>query len=174
MSIVTPIAAVLLCLGPVPSMPSPSGCREHTVTEEKVSHIFKLNAQRRRDEVLFDAVAGAALVIAGDGVLTDADRSGIVVAALVGSPDNNIVDMTALIMSIGDAIAAGERAVVARMIEAGRPRSGSCTWMTAGKMVEIIRRLRAFDEPTIGRVVQTIHLIGEHPLFLGFPPAKDG
>ena len=163
------IAATLFSSAPAGASSWTSGHRGNTMMEEKVSYIFKLNAQRRQDAGLFDAVAGAALVIAGGDGLGDGERSGIVVAALLGSPDNNVVGMTALVMTVGDAIEAGERDVLATMIAADRPRPAAVTWRTAGKMVEIVRRVRGLDEATVDRLIPVIRLIGEHPLFLGFP-----
>ncbi|MFV0623759.1 hypothetical protein ACBY01_07090 [Sphingomonas sp. ac-8] len=146
-----------------------SGHRGNTVMEEKVSYIFKLNALRQRHGELFDAVAGAALVLADGDDLGAGERSGIVVAALLGSPDNNVVHVTDLVMTIGDAIAGGEREIVARLIGDARPRDAGTTWATAGKMVEIVRRVRSLDEVVVDRLVPVIRLIGEHPLFLGHP-----
>lgn len=161
-------AATALLTDPLGLTAWTSGHRGNTVMEEKVSYIFKLNAQQRQYAAVFDAVAGAALVLA-EGGLSDADRSAIVVAALIGSPDNNIVGMTDLVMTIGDAIAAGERDVIEKLIEGARPRDAATTWATAGKMVEIVRRVRGLDDSMIDRLIPAIRCIGEHPLFLGFP-----
>ena len=159
------IGIVLLVL----ANPLSNPCCGTTVGEEKVSYIFKLNAQRRRFGDVFDAVAAAALVIAADGALSDDDQTQIVVAALLGSPDNTINDMTMLVTTLADAVSGGERAAIVKMIEGGRPRASDRTWLVAGKTVEIVRRVKGIDESNIDRVVEIINAIGEHPLFLGFP-----
>lgn len=153
---------------------STSGHRVKTVMEEKLSYVFKLNAQRARWGDVFDAVAGATLVIAGDRALDLGEQSNIVVALIQTNPVRVIGDLTDLVMDVADAIAAGEADVVAEMIERGKPRDPATTWATAGKMVEIVRRVRPFDEDTGDRLIDVIRLIGEHPLMIGFPPAKGG
>ncbi|MCM3680229.1 hypothetical protein [Sphingomonas paucimobilis] len=159
------ISALLLALA---SPPSTSG-RGTTVMEEKVTHVFKLNAQRRRWGAIFDAVAGATLVVANDGELTLGEQSDIVVALVKTNPVLIIGDLTTLVMDIADAIGAGERDAVVQMIERGKPRDPSTAWATAGKMVEIVRLVRGLDEETVERVLVVIKMIGEHPLMLGFP-----
>lgn len=159
------ISALLLAL----ASPLSTSGRETTVKEEKVTHVFKLNAQRRRWGAVFDAVAGATLVIANDGELTLGETSDIVVALIHTNPVLVIGDLTTLVLDIADAIGAGEADAVAQMIERGKPRSPEVTWATAGRMVEIVRRARGMDEDTVERVITVIRMIGEHPLMLGFP-----
>lgn len=159
------ISALLLALA---SPPSTSG-RGTTVMEEKVTHVFKLNAQRRRWGAVFDAVAGATLVVANDGELTLGEQSDIVVALVKTNPVLIIGDLTTLVMDIADAIGAGERDAVVQMIERGKPREPNVAWATAGKMVEIVRLVRGLDDDTVERVLVVIKMIGEHPLMLGFP-----
>lgn len=159
------ISALLLALA---TPPLTSG-RGTTVKEEKVTHVFKLNAQRRRWGAIFDAVAGAVLVIADDGELTIGEQSDIVVALIHTNPVLIIGDLTALVMDVADAIGAGERDAVVRMIERGKPRTPEAAWATAGKMVEIVRRARGLDEDVVERVISVIRMIGVHPLMLGFP-----
>lgn len=159
------ISALMLALA---SPPSTSG-RGTTVMEEKVTHVFKLNAQRRRWGAVFDAVAGATLVVANDGELTLGEQSDIVVALVKTNPVLIIGDLTTLVMDIADAIGAGQRDAVVQMIERGRPREPDVAWATAGKMVEIVRLVRGLDDETVERVLVVIKMIGEHPLMLGFP-----
>lgn len=157
------ISALLLALA---SPPSTSG-RGTTVMEEKVTYVFKLNAQRRRWGAVFDAVAAATLVIADDGELTLAEQSNIVVAVVKTNPVLIIGDLTTLVMDIADAIGAGERDAVVQMIERGKPRELDVAWATVGKMVEIVRIVRGLDDETIERVLPVIRMISESPLMLG-------
>ena len=143
--------------------------RGNTVKEEKVNSIFKLNAQRRRWGPVFDAVAGATLVIANDGEMTLGEQSDVVVALVHTHPILIIGDLTTLVMDVADAIGAGDGAAVVQMIERGKPRDLDVAWATAGKMVEIVRRVRGLDEATIERIIDVIRMIGEHPMMLGFP-----
>jgi hypothetical protein len=137
--------------------------------EEKVTHVFKLNALRRRWGAVFDAVAAATLVIADDGELTLGEQSNIVVAVVKTNPVLIIGDLTTLVMAIADAIVAGERDAVVQMIERGKPREPAIAWATSGKMVEIVRMVRGLDDGTVERVLVVSKMIGEHPLMLGFP-----
>lgn len=159
------ISALMLAL----ASPSSTSGRGFTVKEEKVTHVFKLNAQRRRWGAVFDAVAGATLVIANDGELTLGETSDIVVALIHTNPVLIIGDLTTLVLDVADAIGAGEADAVVQMIERGKPRSPEVAWATAGRMVEIVRRVRGMDEDTVERVLKVIKMIGEHPLMLGFP-----
>lgn len=159
------ISALMLAL----ASPSSTSGRGFTVKEEKVTHVFKLNAQRRRWGAVFDAVAGATLVIANDGELTLGETSDIVVALIHTNPVLIIGDLTTLVLDVADAIGAGEADAVVQMIERGKPRSPEVAWATAGRMVEIVRRVRGMDEDTVERVLNVIKMIGEHPLMLGFP-----
>ena len=158
-------AALLLGLGnPLPAFPCASAVRE-----EKVNQVFILNGQRRRWHALFDAVAGAALVVADAQALTPAEVTEMTVATIFGAPDGVITEITTLVTRVADAIAAGERGTLVAMLEAGKPRTADEVWATTGKMVEIVRRLRPLDEATLHQLAPVIRMIGTHPLMRGLP-----
>ncbi len=149
--------------------PSFAFARGHTVREEKMSHIAILGAQQRRWRALFDAVAGAALVIADDRVLTISQQGDLVVALVRTQPVLAIADLTQMIVELADAIADGKRVVITQLIERGRPRDANTVWATAGKMVEIVRHVRPLDDETIERLLVVIKMVGEHPLMAWRP-----